>query len=68
MCGRAGVERVLTLQPQAKVLFMSGYTADVVGPQLNRESRVHFIQTPFTPGALLQKLQEVLGEPDPGHL
>jgi two-component system cell cycle sensor histidine kinase/response regulator CckA len=68
MCGRAGVERVLTLQPQAKVLFMSGYTADVVGPQLNRESRVHFIQKPFTPGALLQKLQEVLGEPDPGHL
>jgi two-component system cell cycle sensor histidine kinase/response regulator CckA len=49
------------LRPESKVLLMSGYT----GGELERRGvvaeRVAFLQKPFTPAELAQKVREVLG-------
>ncbi|HUR37328.1 MAG TPA: response regulator [Terriglobales bacterium] len=51
----------LTAQwPGLIVLFMSGYTDEVVLKQGVMEGTMHFIQKPFTPSSLTQKVREVL--------
>lgn len=45
------------------VLFMSGYTNDVISHHGVLEQEVNFIQKPVTPFALAHKLREVLKEP-----
>jgi two-component system cell cycle sensor histidine kinase/response regulator CckA len=52
------------LFPTLKVLFMSGYTEDTAVRKGLLDASVHFIQKPFTPLALAQKVREVLDSPD----
>jgi two-component system cell cycle sensor histidine kinase/response regulator CckA len=47
------------------VLYMSGYTDDSVVQQGILEGTAAFIQKPFTPTALLQKIRAVLGAASP---
>jgi two-component system, cell cycle sensor histidine kinase and response regulator CckA len=56
-------DRVIAMRPGLKVLYMSGYTDRAVRLQDGFEGEAHFIQKPFTPGALGQKLHELLAEP-----
>jgi PAS domain S-box-containing protein len=66
MPGLSGPEladRVIATRPGLKVLYMSGYTDRAVRLQDGFEGGAHFIQKPFTPGALGQKLRELLAEP-----
>src|SRR6185436_738855 len=47
MSGRELAERLLTLRPQLKVLYMSGYTDDAIVRHGLLEDTLNFIQKPF---------------------
>ncbi len=61
--GRLLADRLLLIKPQAKVLFLSGYTNDAIVRHGVLESELAFLQKPFTTGALAQKVREVLDTP-----
>jgi two-component system, cell cycle sensor histidine kinase and response regulator CckA len=58
--GRALTERVLALYPSARVLFMSGYTANLALQHGWLPQGAEFLQKPFSPQALAQKVRAVL--------
>ena len=58
--GRQVAEAVVLLHPEAKVLFTSGYTDDAVIRHGVQGADTHFLQKPFTPAALAQKVRDVL--------
>ncbi len=67
MSGKELRDRVREAAPRVKVLFMSGYTADVVISREGLEEQVHFIQKPFGPEGLARKIGEALaGEREKG--
>ncbi|MBI4477041.1 MAG: response regulator [Acidobacteria bacterium] len=62
MNGRALADRMQSLRPGIKTLFMSGYTDHAsVGPDM-LEPGVHFLQKPFTPTTFTTIVREVLDE------
>ncbi|MBT9587022.1 PAS domain S-box protein [bacterium] len=61
--GREVAEGMRAIWPQAKVLFMSGYTADSVVRQEILGGDVNFIQKPFSPGDLKRKVRSLLDPP-----
>ncbi|HTA41716.1 MAG TPA: PAS domain-containing protein [Bryobacteraceae bacterium] len=63
MPGMTGTElrdRVKLIRPDVKVLFMSGYTSDVIGMHGVIKEGVQFIQKPFTIQELARKIEEML--------
>jgi signal transduction histidine kinase/ActR/RegA family two-component response regulator len=54
-------EKLLTICPDLKVLFISGYAADVIARHGVLEEGVHFIQKPFTMRGLDEKISQALG-------
>lgn len=60
MNGKELKERLSVLKPEMKVIFMSGYTADVVAHRGILEEGINFLQKPFTPRSLARKVREVL--------
>lgn len=60
MNGRDLAKNLLSLYPELKRLFMSGYTADVIAHHGVLEDGVHFIQKPFTIKHLRAKVREAL--------
>jgi PAS domain S-box-containing protein len=58
--GRALAEVVRAQRPDARVLYMSGYTDDAVIRSGVEASRDWFIQKPFTPMSLARRVREVL--------
>lgn len=60
MNGRDLAKNILSLYPDIKCLFMSGYTADVIAHHGVLDEGVHFIQKPFTMNDLAGRLREVL--------
>jgi CheY-like chemotaxis protein len=64
MPGINGVElskRMAPMQPEMKVLFMSGYTANAIAHQGVLDPGVSFIHKPFSISSLAHKVREVLG-------
>jgi signal transduction histidine kinase len=61
MSGRELADRVKKVRPGTKVLFMSGYTDDVILRHGMLEEGVEFIEKPFSPEALAGKVRAVLG-------
>jgi CheY-like chemotaxis protein len=52
---------IAEMKPGLKILFMSGYTADVIAHQGILEDGVSFVSKPFSISALAEKVREVLG-------
>ncbi len=61
--GRELADRVAELRPGIAVLFMSGYTADIIARNGVLDEGAHFIQKPFSMAELAAKVREVL-DPD----
>ncbi len=62
MNGRELAKNLLSLYPNLKRLFMSGYTADVIAHHGVLDEGVPFIQKPFSVQSLAAKVREVLDE------
>jgi PAS domain S-box-containing protein len=60
MNGRELSLRIEEIRPDIKILFMSGYTADVINQKGVLADGLSFIQKPFTRGTLHQKIQRIL--------
>jgi len=62
MNGREVAERFATLQPTARVLYMSGYAGEALSAQGVLDPSVAFLAKPFVPAELARKVREVLDE------
>ncbi len=60
MNGRELAQSILTLRPDTKVVYMSGYTENVIGHNGMLEAGVNLLQKPFSLPALKAKVREVL--------
>jgi DNA-binding response OmpR family regulator len=58
--GRELASRILSIRPGIRVLYMSGYTENVITSGGMLERGLAFLQKPFSPGVLVQKIREVL--------
>jgi CheY-like chemotaxis protein len=63
MSGRELANRLTPVRPEVKVLYMSGYTDDVIVHHGVLDERTAFIQKPFAADVLARKVREVLGDP-----
>ena len=63
MNGRELYERMAKVKPELKVLYMSGYTENAIAHHGVLDEGTNFIQKPFRPNELAQKVREVLNEP-----
>ena len=60
MSGLELYQKVAALRPDIKVLYMSGYTDNVIAKHGILEEGVNFLQKPFTIRELAQKVKSVL--------
>ncbi len=60
MNGRDFADQLNALYPEIKVLFMSGYTSNVIAHHNVLDEGLHFIEKPFTLKKLAGKVQEIL--------
>ena len=60
MNGRDLADRLKALYPGLKVLFMSGYTANVIAHHGVLDKKIHFLQKPFSRQELATKIRKTL--------
>jgi CheY-like chemotaxis protein len=60
MSGRSVADRLAQLHPESRVLYMSGYTEDVIVPHGVLNEGTHFLPKPFAADDLTRKVREVL--------
>jgi FixJ family two-component response regulator len=63
LSGSQLAELLAAERPGLRVLFMSGYTDDALSPHGVLGPGVHYLQKPFSPDVLAQKVREVLDLP-----
>jgi two-component system cell cycle sensor histidine kinase/response regulator CckA len=61
MRGPELAERLIRARSDLRVLYMSGYTDDAIAHHGFLDAGTEFLQKPFTPLGLTQKIREVLG-------
>ena len=65
--GRELAARIFAARPGIRVLYMSGYTENVITSGGLLEHGLAFLQKPFSPAALVRKIREVLSRAIPGN-
>ncbi|MCE1204828.1 MAG: PAS domain S-box protein [Holophagaceae bacterium] len=60
MSGKELRDRALVLRPGLPVLYMSGYTADIIARKGVLEAGTDFLQKPFTREAIRMKIRQVM--------
>ncbi len=60
MNGKDLADELVKLKPELKVLYMSGYTNEVISLRGIQDGSVPFIQKPFSPPALISKIEGLL--------
>jgi DNA-binding NtrC family response regulator len=63
--GRELAKRLTGRFPNLRVMYMSGYTYNVIAQDGTLEEGISFLQKPFTPQALTEKVREALDRPVP---
>jgi two-component system, cell cycle sensor histidine kinase and response regulator CckA len=63
--GRELAKRLTGRFPNLRVMYMSGYTYNVIAEDGTLEEGMSFLQKPFTPQALSEKVREALDRPVP---
>jgi len=61
--GKEAFDEIRKLKPALKVIFASGYTADVIHKKGILEENIDYITKPVAPTTLLLKVREVLDRP-----
>ena len=61
--GRDLARKLTARHPNLRVLYMSGYTYNVIAEDGTLEEGLSFLQKPFTPQILTQKVRETLDRP-----
>lgn len=60
MNGKELVERLRSMRPEVKVIYMSGYESSLLSLGNKFGSNVIFLQKPFRPAELSQAVREIL--------
>jgi two-component system, cell cycle sensor histidine kinase and response regulator CckA len=60
--GRIVGERLQAQRPNVRVLFMSGYTDDVIFKRGVQAAEANFLEKPFTPDQLTRRIRELLDD------
>jgi PAS domain S-box-containing protein len=63
MNGKELSERLKVSRPELKVLFISGYTADVIAHRGVLDHGLSFLHKPYSPAELAAKVRQLLGNP-----
>jgi DNA-binding response OmpR family regulator len=58
--GKEAYDEIKKIKPDMKVLFASGYTADIIHKKGILDGDLDFIMKPFSPIDLLRKVREIL--------
>ena len=67
MNGRQIYEKLTQTRPDLRVLFMSGYTENIIAPHGVLEAGFYFVQKPFSLKELARKIREALGDAVASH-
>jgi DNA-binding NarL/FixJ family response regulator len=63
MGGRELAQHLITIKPDLRILFMSGYTDDVGILAGHEQGTSGFLQKPFTPELLARTVRKILDAP-----
>ena len=58
--GKEIFEEIKKIRPEMKVIFISGYSADIIHKKFMIQEGVDFITKPFMKNDLLQKVRNVI--------
>ena len=60
MNGPELARQLIAIRPETRTLFMSGYMDDALGEHGSLPSHANFIQKPFSPRIIAQKVRDIL--------
>ncbi|MDH4163571.1 MAG: response regulator, partial [Nitrospirota bacterium] len=60
MNGKEAADRIRQLRPETKIIFMSGYTADIIAQQGIVDQEIRFISKPLNFTELFRMIRAVL--------
>ncbi len=61
MNGDEALEKILKINPDAKVIFMSGYSKSTIVERYNLDESINFVQKPFEIKKVLSLISQVIG-------